>query len=243
MAREFMKVKRIVIPFLTVVIMLSQMSGCAVATPEDVVNMPDDVQIVIEEAELPSTKIGKLYDTNADAVSEDKLSWFTQAELVNLFEQYYLDHKADKETLSTEDYNLLWMPVSFSEQGVGSAEDATIYNRLEHEVKYGYDKMLPSDGFTQFVEWRIQYEQEHNVPTVTREQPNSGVQAQPNEPVITMRAGNVQDNESTPDIRQDSTTEQWDAADGTQIDMSLWDADKSIFTPPQDTAPSSYGFA
>lgn len=76
----------------------------------------------------------------------------------------------------------------------------------------------------------------------TPQQPNQQPQQQTEVPTGT----DAYDPNYTPYDGEDEVTgdgqmskEQY-AADGTKIDMSLWDLDKSEFTPPQDTTPSSY---
>ena len=73
MAMRFMKVKRVVIPFLTVVIMLSQLSGCAVATPEDIVDLPSEVTLVIEEAEMRSSNMTQIINSMTQIASMKKV--------------------------------------------------------------------------------------------------------------------------------------------------------------------------
>ena len=105
MAMRFMKVKRVVIPLLTVVIMLSQLSGCAVATPEDIVDLPSEVTLVIEEAELTDQNEVKQYDTDNkqyDTDSKHEKGEIGKEEMLRLFGQFYSDYKKDKVSMDNE---------------------------------------------------------------------------------------------------------------------------------------------
>ena len=89
MARKYMKIRRVVIPFLTLAIMLSQLSGCAVVSTEDIVDNPDDVTLVIEEPDLDTETDkntvdidGKQYDisgtTNSDVPQKTEVLLTTE---------------------------------------------------------------------------------------------------------------------------------------------------------------------
>ena len=173
MAMRFMKVKRVVIPFLTVVIMLSQLSGCAVATPEDIVDLPSEVTLVIEEAELTDQNEVKQYDTDNkqyDTDSKHEKGEIGKEEMLRLFEQFYSDYKKDKVSMDNEMFLVNWTPMPC--KSIGTAEDATVYNQIELEVEFtSIDKQLPADGFQQYVEWRTQQEQKVSTPPVIPQQP------------------------------------------------------------------------
>lgn len=153
MARRFMKIRRVVIPFLTLAIMLSQLSGCAVVSPEDIVDNPDDVTLVIEEPDLDAEAgdkdtaeiNGEKYDISGtvsgdsqdNEVSEHKIVEIPQDMLHALFkEQYDAARMAEKFTkeYGTDSYDFY---KKLSAQDIGTQEDANVYNQVKAKV-YGF---------------------------------------------------------------------------------------------------------
>lgn len=164
MARKYMKIRRVVIPFLTLAIMLSQLSGCAVVSPEDIVDNPDDVTLVIEEPDLDTETDkdtvdidGKQYDISGKAnsdVPEKKEVLLTTEELHALFKKEYDTERFAKSNLYADQYKDFYMKLPARE--IGTQVDANVYSYIESTVKgAGYDgKILPDDGFEQYVAWR-----------------------------------------------------------------------------------------
>lgn len=228
MAMRFMKVKRVVIPFLTVVIMLSQLSGCAVATPEDIVDLPSEVTLVIEEAELTDQNEVKQYDTDNkqyDTDSKHEKGEIGKEEMLRLFEQFYSDYKKDKGSMDNEMFLVNWTPMPC--KSIGTAEDATVYNQIELEVEFtSIDKQLPADGFQQYVEWRKQQEQKTSTPSVIPQQPKVAKTTLSSEPA-----------REEPPVAPAAPKY---SSEGVFIDDSLWDAEGEA---PSSTAQSSYGFS
>ena len=228
MAMRFMKVKRVVIPFLTVVIMLSQLSGCAVATPEDIVDLPSEVTLVIEEAELTDQNEVKQYDTDNkqyDTDSKHEKGEIGKEEMLRLFEQFYSDYKKDKVSMDNEMFLVNWTPMPC--KSIGTAEDATVYNQIELEVEFtSIDKQLPADGFQQYVEWRKQQEQKASTPSVIPQQPKVAKTTLSSEPA-----------REEPPVAPAAPKY---SSEGVFIDDSLWEAEGEA---PSSTAQSSYGFS
>lgn len=163
MARKYMKIRRVVIPFLTLAIMLSQLSGCAVVSPEDIVDNPDDVTLVIEEPDLDTETDkntvdidGKQYDisdpANNDVPNKTEVLLTTE-ELHALFKKEYDSFKWAKENLG-EYYKTDYLKLPARK--IGTQTDANVYADIEAEVaKPEYEgKILPDDGFEQYVAWR-----------------------------------------------------------------------------------------
>lgn len=164
MARRFMKIRRVVIPFLTLAIMLSQLSGCAVVSPEDIVDNPDDVTLVIEEPDLDAEAgdkdtvdiNGTQYDVSGKAnsdVPQKKEVLLTTEELHALFKKEYEYNEWGKVNLG-EYYESMCLKLPARE--IGTRADANTYSRVEDDVKTPeYEgKILPDDGFEQYVAWR-----------------------------------------------------------------------------------------
>lgn len=159
-----MKIRRVVIPFLTLAIMLSQLSGCAVVSPSDIVDNPDDVTLVIEEPDLDDIKSdkntieidGKQYDIS-DTVHSDVPQktevLLTTEELHALFKKEYEYNEWGKVNLG-EYYESMCLKLPARE--IGTQADANAYSRVEADVKAPeYEgKILPDDGFEQYVAWR-----------------------------------------------------------------------------------------
>lgn len=164
MARKYMKIRRVVIPFLTLAIMLSQLSGCAVVSPEDIVDNPDDVTLVIEEPDLDTEADkdtvdidGKQYDISGTAnsdVPQKKEVLLTTEELHALFKKEYDTERFAKSNLYADQYKDFYMKLLARE--IGTQVDANVYSYIESTVKgAGYEgKILPDDGFEQYVAWR-----------------------------------------------------------------------------------------
>lgn len=164
MARRFMKIRRVVIPFLTLAIMLSQLSGCAVVSPEDIVDNPDDVTLVIEEPDLDTETDkntveidGKQYDISGPAnsnVPQKTEVLLTTAELHALFKKEYDTERFAKSNLYADQYKDFYLKLPARE--IGTQVDANVYSYIESTVKgAGYEgKILPDDGFEQYVAWR-----------------------------------------------------------------------------------------
>ena len=163
MARKYMKIRRVVIPFLTLAIMLSQLSGCAVVSPEDIVDNPDDVTLVIEEPDLDAETDkntvdidGKQYDISGTAnsgVPQKTEVLLTTEELHALFKKEYEYNEWGKVNLG-EYYESMCLKLPARE--IGTRADANAYSRVEADVKTPeYEgKILPDDGFEQYVAWR-----------------------------------------------------------------------------------------
>lgn len=164
MARKYMKIRRVVIPFLTLAIMLSQLSGCAVVSPEDIVDNPDDVTLVIEEPDLDTETDkntvdidGKQYDISDTAnsnVPQKTEVLLTTEELHALFKKEYDTERFAKSNLYADQYKDFYMKLPARE--IGTQVDANVYSYIESTVKgAGYEgKILPDDGFEQYVAWR-----------------------------------------------------------------------------------------
>lgn len=153
MARRFMRIRRVVIPFLTLAIMLSQLSGCAVVSPEDIIDNPDDVTLVIEEPDLEDVKgdkdtveiNGEKYDISGtvsgesqdDKASGPQIVEMPQDMLHDLFkEQYEAARMAEKFTkeYGADSYDFY---KKLSAQDIGTQEDANVYNQVKAKV-YGF---------------------------------------------------------------------------------------------------------
>ena len=165
MARKYMKIRRVVIPFLTLAIMLSQLSGCAVVSPSDIVDNPDDVTLVIEEPDLDDIEAdkntieidGKQYDINGTVhsdVPQKTEVLLTTEELHALFKKEYDTERYAKSNLYADQYKDFYLKLPARE--VGTQVDANVYSYIESAVNGAeYEgKILPDDGFEQYVEWR-----------------------------------------------------------------------------------------
>ena len=177
MARRFMKIRRVVIPFLTLAIMLSQLSGCAVVSPEDIVDNPDDVTLVIEEPDLDAEAgdkdtvavNGTQYDVSGKP-SDNGTYTLTNEEISKEYEYGYMMASAmaqnsvsSLKSKAKENAEKLGLTYSDAQafdlfaygEAVSSAEIAC---RLTDTV-FTY----PSDGLQQFIDWRKRYESDHGL--------------------------------------------------------------------------------
>ena len=177
MARRFMKIRRVVIPFLTLAIMLSQLSGCAVVSPEDIVDNPDDVTLVIEEPDLDAEAgdkdtvdiNGTQYDISGKPSDNGPYS-LTNEEISKEYEYGYMMASAMAQNSvsslkSKAKENAEKLGITYSDaqafdlfaygEAVSSAEIAC----SQYVVSFTY----PSDGFQQFIDWRKRYESDQGL--------------------------------------------------------------------------------
>ena len=177
MARRFMKIRRVVIPFLTLAIMLSQLSGCAVVSPEDIVENPDDVTLVIEEPDLDAEAgdkdtvdvNGTQYDVSGKPSDNGPYS-LTNEEISKEYEYGYMgaslmaqNSVSSLKSKAKENAEKLGLTYSDAQafdlfaygEAVSSAEIAC--------SRYAVSFTYPSDGFQQFIDWRKRYESDHSL--------------------------------------------------------------------------------
>ena len=177
MARRFMKIRRVVIPFLTLAIMLSQLSGCAVVSPEDIVDNPDDVTLVIEEPDLDAEAgdkdtvdvNGTQYDVSGKP-SDNGTYTLTNEEISKEYEYGYMGaslmaHSSVSSLKSKAKANAEKLGLTYSDakafdlfaygEAVSSAEIACGH----YVVSFTY----PSDGLQQFIDWRKRYESDQGL--------------------------------------------------------------------------------
>lgn len=177
MARRFMKIRRVVIPFLTLAIMLSQLSGCAVVSPEDIVENPDDVTLVIEEPDLDAEAGDKDTVTIGDSTyditgktSDNGTYALTNEEISKEYEYGYMMASAmaqnsvsSLKSKAKENAEKLGLTYSDAQafdlfaygESVSSAELACMLP----DTVFTY----PSDGFQRFIDWRKRYESDHSL--------------------------------------------------------------------------------
>ena len=177
MARRFMKIRRVVIPFLTLAIMLSQLSGCAVVSPEDIVDNPDDVTLVIEEPDLDAEAgdkdtvtigdntydiTGKPSDNGTYALTNEEISkeyeyGYMGASLMaqNSVSSLKSKAKGNAEKLCLTYSDAQAFDLFAYGEAVSSAEIACSH----YVVSFTY----PSDGLQQFIDWRKRYESDQGL--------------------------------------------------------------------------------
>ena len=158
-----MQLRQAAVIFLTSTVVLTQLSGCAAVAPDKGVKNSDDVTVVTEETNANSTAAntdtvtvgGEQYDvseTLAEQVEQEEIPLTTE-ELHALFKKEYDSFKWAKENLG-EYYKTDYLKLPARE--IGTQTDANVYADIEAEVaKPEYEgKILPDDGFEQYVAWR-----------------------------------------------------------------------------------------
>ena len=158
-----MQLRQAAVIFLTSTVVLTQLSGCAAVAPDKGVENSDDVTVVTEETNANSTAAntdtvtvgGEQYDvseTPAEQVEQEEIPLTTE-ELHALFKKEYDSFKWAKENLG-EYYKTDYLKLPARE--IGTQTDANVYADIEAEVaKPEYNgKILPDDGFEQYVAWR-----------------------------------------------------------------------------------------
>ena len=177
MAKRFMKIRRVVIPFLTLAIMLSQLSGCAVVSPEDIIENPDDVTLVIEEPDLDAetgdkdtVTIGDNTYGITDKPSDNGTYALTNEEISKEYEYGYMGASlmaqssvSSLKSKAKENAEKLGLTYSdaqaFDLFAYGEAVIAAEINCKGPDLIITY----PSDGFQQFIDWRKRYESDHGL--------------------------------------------------------------------------------
>lgn len=159
-----MQLRQAAVIFLTSTVVLTQLSGCAAVTPDKGVESSDDVTVVTEETNANSTAAnadtvtvgGEQYDvseTPAEQVEQEEIPLTTE-ELHALFKKEYDTERFAKSNLYADQYKDFYMKLPARE--IGTQVDANVYSYIESTVKgAGYEgKILPDDGFEQYVAWR-----------------------------------------------------------------------------------------
>lgn len=159
-----MQLRQAAVIFLTSTVVLTQLSGCAAVTPDKGVESSDDVTVVTEETNANSTAAnadtvtvgGEQYDvseTPAEQVEQEEIPLTTE-ELHALFKKEYEFFKWAKANLYDDQYQTYYLKLPARE--IGTQTDANVYADIEAEVaKPEYNgKILPDDGFEQYVAWR-----------------------------------------------------------------------------------------
>ena len=159
-----MQLRQAAVIFLTSTVVLTQLSGCAAVAPDKGVENSDDVTVVTEETNANSTAAnadtvtvgGEQYDvseTPAEQVKQEEIPLTTE-ELHALFKKEYEFYKWAKANLYDDQYQTYYLKLPARE--IGTQTDANVYADIEAEVaKPEYEgKILPDDGFEQYVAWR-----------------------------------------------------------------------------------------
>ena len=139
-----MKSKKILTLIFTVLLVFS-LFGCGKKEPvEDV-----EPQDTVEQEELPPV-------VTEEEEKQEPVE-LTQEELHALFKKEYDTERFAKSNLYADQYKDFYMKLPARE--IGTQVDANVYSYIESTVKgAGYEgKILPDDGFEQYVAWREAY--------------------------------------------------------------------------------------
>ena len=140
-----MKIKKLLLVLLAVLLVFS-LFGCGKKEPvEDV-----DPQDTVEQEKLPPIVAEK------DTPKQEPVE-LTQEELHELFKRMYDAERYAKANLPDDMYRDLFLKLPAKD--IGTQVDANVYSLVEDEVaRPKYDgKVLPADGFEQYVAWREAY--------------------------------------------------------------------------------------
>lgn len=149
-----MKIKKLLLVLLAVLLVFS-LFGCGKKEPVEDVE-PQDTTEQLDENMSDIEIDGKQYDISGTAnsdVPQKKEVLLTTEELHALFKKEYDSFKWAKENLG-EYYKTDYLKLPARE--IGTQTDANVYADIEAEVaKPEYEgKILPDDGFEQYVAWR-----------------------------------------------------------------------------------------
>lgn len=140
-----MKSKKILTLIFTVLLVFS-LFGCGKKEPVADVEPQDTV----EQEKLPPIV------TEKDTPKQEPVE-LTQEELHALFKKEYDTERFAKSNLYADQYKDFYLKLPARE--IGTQVDANVYSYIESAVKgAGYEgKILPADGFEQYVAWREAY--------------------------------------------------------------------------------------
>lgn len=150
-----MKIKKLLLVLLAVLLVFS-LFGCGKKEPVEDVE-PQDTTEQLDENMSDIDIDGKQYDISGTAnsdVPEKTEVLLTTEELHALFKKEYDTERFAKSNLYADQYKDFYMKLPARE--IGTQVDANVYSYIESTVKgAGYEgKILPDDGFEQYVAWR-----------------------------------------------------------------------------------------
>lgn len=153
-----MKSKKILTLIFAVLLVFS-LFGCGKKEPVEDVEPRDTTEPDLDtETDKNTVDIdGKQYDISGTAnsdVPQKKEVLLTTEELHALFKKEYDTERFAKSNLYADQYKDFYMKLPARE--IGTQVDANVYSYIESTVKgAGYEgKILPDDGFEQYVAWR-----------------------------------------------------------------------------------------
>ena len=154
-----MKIKKLLFVLLAVLLVFS-LFGCGKKEPVADVEPQDTTEPDLDDIKADKNTIeidGKQYeitDTVHSDVPQKTEVLLTTTELHELFKKFYDDYKWAKANLYDDQYKSLYLKLPARE--IGTQTDANVYSDIEKEVsKPSYEgKILPDDGFEQYVAWR-----------------------------------------------------------------------------------------
>ena len=150
-----MKIKKLLFVLLAVLLVFS-LFGCGKKEPVEDVE-PQDTTEQLDENMSDIEIDGKQYDitdpANSDVPQKTEVLLTTE-ELHALFKKEYDTERFAKSNLYANQYKDFYMKLPARE--IGTQVDANVYSYIESTVKgAGYEgKILPDDGFEQYVAWR-----------------------------------------------------------------------------------------
>ena len=150
-----MKIKKLLLVLLAVLLVFS-LFGCGKKEPVEDVE-PQDTTEQLDENTSDIDIDGKQYDISGTAnsnVPQKTEVLLTTEELHALFKKEYDTERFAKSNLYADQYKDFYMKLPARE--IGTQVDANVYSYIESTVKgAGYEgKILPDDGFEQYVAWR-----------------------------------------------------------------------------------------
>lgn len=150
-----MKIKKLLFVLLAVLLVFS-LFGCGKKEPVEDVE-PQDTTEQLDENTSDIEIDGKQYDISGTAnsdVPQKTEVLLTTEELHALFKKEYDTERFAKSNLYADQYKDFYMKLPARE--IGTQVDANVYSYIESTVKgAGYEgKILPDDGFEQYVAWR-----------------------------------------------------------------------------------------
>ena len=235
-----MKIKKLLLVLLAVLLVFS-LFGCGKKEPVEDVEPQDTTEPDLDtETDKNTVEIdGKQYDITDPAnnnVPQKTEVLLTTEELHALFKKEYDTERFAKSNLYADQYKDFYLKLPARE--IGTQVDANVYSYIESTVKgAGYEgKILPDDGFEQYVAWREALENGSSSGN------NSGNTSNENQKPSTKPSGGSDNNSGNGGSSNNggSSSSGTGIAPGFEVEHEVKDNGKGAESKEDNYAPPSY---
>lgn len=172
MASRFMKIKRVIIPFMTLVVMTSQLAGCATMTSDEMLKSMNESPDVSIEYAIPDPDKQSLDATQVIGTGDQQIISDSDSDIGLIEDQN--DQKLEE--ISHDELLVVFeQEYEISKEINNSDSEETIQNELDmiRITVECMEKSLPSDYEAQYRKWRPSAVQQAPQTTETKQQPQN----------------------------------------------------------------------